>query len=129
MKKNDRSSVAVESESNCLSSQRQEVRVRLSSYKNANATDFAYYTRVVREAPARAVDMLLYKDMLRHEIDMREIEKQMPAAKAFYDAQKPELKARIDGRLESIHPYYRNRAFVHEVLREINRISRRASTA
>jgi hypothetical protein len=105
-----------------------EVQKRLDAYKGANQTDVAYYTRVVKEAPQRAVDMLLYKDMQRHEADMRMIEKQMPAAKEFYDAQSAEVKARIDGRLQNVQPYYKEKAFVNEVLREMNRANRQMLT-
>ena len=75
-----------------------EIQKRLEAYKAANASDAAYFARVVKEAPERAVDMLLYKDMQRHESEMRLVEKQLPGAKAFYDEQSPEVRARIDQR-------------------------------
>ena len=84
---------------------------------------------VVGEAPGRAVDMLLYKDMQRHESAMRLVERQIPQAKAFYDAQSPEVQARIDQRLEEVQPYYKEKAFVGEVLREMNRKNRQILTA
>jgi Zn-dependent M32 family carboxypeptidase len=83
----------------------------------------------VHEATERARDMLLYKDMQRHESEMRLIEKQMPQAKAFYDAQSPEVKARIDQRIDGTQPYYRDKAFVGEVLREMNRKNRQILTS
>jgi Zn-dependent M32 family carboxypeptidase len=73
--------------------------------------------------------MLLHKDMQRHESEMRLVEKQMPQAKAFYDAQTPEVQARIDGRLEGVEPYYKDKAFVGEVLREMNRKNRQILTS
>lgn len=106
-----------------------EIQKRLDAYKAANANDVAYYSRVVQEAPERARDMLLYKDMQRHESDMRLVEKQMPQAKAFYEAQPPEVKARIDQRLEGTQPYYHDKAFVGEVLREMNRKNRQILTS
>ena len=106
-----------------------EIQKRLDAYKLANASDAAYFSRVVKEAPDRAVDMLLYKDMQRHESEMRLVEKQLPQAKAFYDAQTPEVKARIDERLEGTKPYYQDKAFVGEVLREMNRKNRQMLTA
>lgn len=106
-----------------------EVQKRLDAYKAANANDVEYYTRVVKEAPERARDMLLYKDMQRHESDMRLVEKQLPQAKTFYDAQSPEVQARIDQRLEGVQPYYKNKAFVGEVLREMNRKNRQILTS
>ncbi len=106
-----------------------EVQRRLDAYKAANSGDVDYYTRVVKEAPERARDMLLYKDMQRHEADMRLIEKQLPQAKAFYDAQSPEVKSRIDQRLDGVQPYYQDKAFVGEVLREMNRKNRQILSA
>ena len=106
-----------------------EIQKRLDAYKVANASDAAYFTRVLKEAPDRAVDMLLYKDMQRHESEMRLVEKQLPQAKAFYDAQTPEVKARIDERLEGTKPYYQDKVLVGEVLREMNRKNRQMLTA
>ncbi len=106
-----------------------EVQKRLDAYKAANANDVEYYSRVVKEAPDRAMHMLLYKDMQRHEADMRLVEKQLPQAKAFYDAQTPDVKARIDGQLKSVQPYYKDKAFVGEVLREMNRKNRQILTS
>ena len=59
---------------------------------------------------------------------MRLVEKQLPQAKAFYDAQAPEVQARIDQRIEGTNPYYRDKAFVGEVLREMNRKNRQLLT-
>ena len=73
--------------------------------------------------------MLLYKDMQRHESEMRLVEKQLPQAKAFYDAQTPEVQARIDQRLEGTQPFYKDKAFVGEVLREMNRKNRQILTS
>ena len=97
---------------------------RLTAYKEANPNDVAYFKRVVNEAPGRAVDMLLLKDMQRHETDMRLIQRQIPQAKAFYDAQSQEVRSRIDQRLNEVHPYYKDKAFVSEVLREMQRHNR-----
>ena len=63
----------------------------------------------VSEAPGRAVDLLLYKDMQRHESDMRLAEKQLPQTKAFHEAQPAEVKARIDERIEGTNPTTRTR--------------------
>ncbi|MCB1104581.1 MAG: hypothetical protein H7A44_08450 [Opitutaceae bacterium] len=105
-----------------------EVQKRLDAYKEANQNDVTYYTRVVSEAPERARDMLLYKDMQRHEADMRLVEKQLPQAKAFYEAQPQEVQTRIDSQLKDVKPYYKDKAFVGEVLREMNRKNRQTLT-
>jgi len=106
-----------------------EVQKRLDAYKAANENDVGYYTRVVKEAPERARDMLLYKDMQRHEGEMRLIEKQLPQAREFYNAQNPEVKERIDAQLQNVQPYYKDKAFVGEVLREMNRKNRQILTS
>jgi hypothetical protein len=106
-----------------------EVERRLNAYKEANPNDVAYFRRVVREAPDRAADMLLLKDMQRHESEMRLVEKQIPQAKAFYEAQSEDVRARIDNRLEEVSPYYRDKALVSEVLREMNRQNRQVLTS
>jgi hypothetical protein len=105
-----------------------EIQKRLDAYKAANPSDVAYFTRVVREAPERATDMLLYKDMQRHDSEMRLVEKQLPQAKEFYAEQTPEVRARIDKALEGTNPYYKDKAFVGEVLREMNRKNRQILT-
>jgi len=128
-KPNETASLSPDKESPLQFRNNAEVQKRLDAYKNANSSDVAYYTRVVSEAPGRAVDMLLHKDMQRHESEMRLVEKQMPQAKAFYDAQTPEVQARIDGRLEGVQPYYKDKAFVGEVLREMNRKNRQILTS
>lgn len=105
-----------------------DIQKRLDSYKSANASEVAYYRRVIKEAPDRAVDMLLYKDMQRHEADMRLVAKQLPQAQEFYDKQAPEVKKRIDQRLTEVNPYYKDKAFVGEVLREMGRQNRMTLT-
>lgn len=102
-----------------------EVKKRIEEYKAANPSDLTYYTRLVREYPERAIDTLIYKDVQKHENDMRLIQKQLPQAKAFYDAQTAEARARIDRALEGVQPYYKDKAFVSAVLREKDRQARR----
>lgn len=102
-----------------------EVKKRIDEYKAANPDDVTYYTRLVKEHPERAIDALFYKDMQRHENEMRLINKQLPQAKAFYNAQAPEAKARIDADLQGVEPFYRDKAFVSAALREKDRQTRR----
>lgn len=102
-----------------------EVKKRIDEYKAANPDDVTYYTRLVKEHPERAIDAMFYKDMQRHENEMRLINKQLPQAKAFYNAQAPEAKARIDADLQGVEPFYRDKAFVSAALREKDRQTRR----
>lgn len=102
-----------------------EVKQRIDDYKAANPNDVLYYTRLVKEYPERAIDALFYKDLQRHENEMRLVNKQLPQARAFYDAQTPEAKARIDADLQDVSPYYRDKAFVSAALREKDRQARK----
>lgn len=105
-----------------------EVKKKIETHKKANPDDVTYYTRLVRENPDRAIDTLIYRDVQKHENEMRLIQKQLPQAKAFYDAQTPDAKARIDRDLEGVNPYNKDKAFVTAALREKDRQTRREFT-
>jgi len=81
-----------------------EVKAKIEAHKQANPNDASYYERLVKEHPQRAIDTLVYRDVQKHESEMRLISRQLPQAKAFYDAQSPEAKARIDRDLEGVSP-------------------------
>lgn len=102
-----------------------EVKKKIEAHKKANPDDVLYYSRLVREYPERAIETFLYRDQQKHESEMRLIEKQLPQARAFYSAQAPEAKARIDRDLEGVSPYIKDKAFVNAALREKDRQSRR----
>ena len=102
-----------------------EVKKKIEAHKKANPDDVTYYTRLVREHPERAIETFLYRDQQKHESEMRLIEKQLPQARAFYNAQTPETKARIDRDLEGVSPYIKDKAFVNAALREKDRQARR----
>ena len=105
-----------------------EVKAKIEAHKKANPDDVTYYTRLVRENPDRAIDTLIYRDVQKHENEMRLIQKQLPQAKAFYDAQTPDARARIDQDIEHVHPYNKDKAFVNAALREKDRQARRKFT-
>lgn len=75
--------------------------------------------------PERAIETFLYKDLQKHENEMKLIAKQLPQARTFYDAQSPEARARIDRDMEGVQPYYQDKAFVTAALREKDRQTRR----
>ena len=102
-----------------------EIKKRIEAHKKANPDDVAYYTRLVKEYPERAIETFIYKDMQKHENEMKLIAKQLPQAKAFYDAQTPDSRARIDRDMEGVQPYLHDKAFVAAALREKDRQSRR----
>lgn len=102
-----------------------EVKRRIETHKKANPEDVVFYTRLVTEAPERAIETFLYRDMLKHESEMKLIAKQLPQAKAFYEAQSAEAKARIDRATQDVSPYNHDKAFVAAALREKDRQARR----
>lgn len=105
-----------------------EVKAKIEAHKKANPDDVTYYTRLVRENPERAIETLIYRDVQKYENEMRLIQKQLPQAKAFYDAQTPDAKARIDQDIDHVHPYNKDKAFVNAALREKDRQTRREFT-
>lgn len=104
-----------------------DIQRRLAAYKDAKPLDVAYYTRVAREAPARAVDMLLFKDMRRDEDGMQLIEEAMPEFTNIYSILDERARARIDERVRQSGPYQKAKIFATEVLREVGRTMRRTS--
>jgi len=102
-----------------------EVKKKIEAHKKANPDDVTYYTRLVRENPERAIETFLYRDQQKHENEMRLITKQLPQARAFYNTQTADAKARIDRDIEGIDPYFKDKAFVNAALREKDRQTRR----
>jgi hypothetical protein len=102
-----------------------EVKKKIEAHKKANPDDVTYYTRLVKENPERAIETFLYRDQQKHESEMRLIQKQLPQARAFYNEQTTEAKARIDRDLEGVNPYFKDKAFVNAALREKDRQTRR----
>ena len=102
-----------------------EVKKKIEAHKKAKPDDVVYYTRLVKENPERAIETFLYRDQQKHENEMRLIQKQLPQAQAFYNAQTAEAKARIDRDLEGVNPYFKDKAFVNAALREKDRQTRR----
>ncbi len=102
-----------------------EVKKKIEAHKKANPDDVTYYTRLVRQNPERAIETFLYRDQQKHENEMRLITKQLPQARAFYNTQTADAKARIDRDIEGIDPYFKDKAFVNAALREKDRQTRR----
>lgn len=103
-----------------------ETDKKIDSHMAANPRDVSFYSDVVKNHPERAVRMLCHKDQQKYEQDMRLVMKQLPGARDFYEKQPPEVKQRIDNNLTGVNPYYHDKAFVGEVLREMDRQNRRA---
>ena len=103
----------------------EDVEKRLNPYIEANKEAMERYTKLVKENPERAIETFLYRDQQKHESEMRLIEKQLPQARTFYNAQTADAKARIDRDLEGVNPYFKDKAFVNAALREKDRQTRR----
>lgn len=106
-----------------------EIQQKIQEHKAANPENAAYYARLVKEHPDRAIDTLVLRDVQKHENEMRLIVKQLPQAEAFYQSQTPEARARIDAAIKDVNPYYKDKAFVNECLRESGRQTRRQFTS
>lgn len=102
---------------------------KIDAHIAARPRDFEYYTKLVKTDPDRAVRLIIWKDQKKYESDMKVVLKQLPGAREFYDKQAPEIKLRIDHKLEGVNPYFHDKAFVGEVLREMDRQNRQALAA
>jgi hypothetical protein len=100
-----------------------EVERRLAEYKTANSRSVEYFTRLVREAPDRAVNFHFLDKMQQHEADTREAMRQMPNAKSIYHKMTPASKERVDKVLADVNPYNHAKRFVAAVRKEMNRVS------
>lgn len=105
------------------------INKKIDAHIAAFPKDFAYYTKLVKENPDRAVRKLVQKDQQRFESEMKLVTRQMPGAKEFYEKQPAEVRERIDRALKDVNPYFHDKAFVGEVLREMGRQDRKALTA
>lgn len=99
----------------------------IENYKAAQPKKVEYYTRLVAEYPDRAISSLLLKDAELYKSRTGYLANQLPQARAFYDAQAPEARARIDRQLANVKPFYRDKEFVDAVLFEIGRKGIRTS--
>jgi hypothetical protein len=99
-----------------------EIDRRLEGFMQANSKMTEYYTNLVKENPDRAVRAFMLGKMFKHEAQLRVTERQAPQAKEWLDQQEPGLKQRIMDRLQSINPFYREKALVREIAREKTRI-------
>jgi len=104
------------------------INKKIDAHIAAFPKDFAYYTKLVKENPERAVRKLIQKDQTKFESDMKLVAKQMPAAKEWLEQQPVEVRQRIDRALEGVNPYLHDKAFVGEVLREMGTQNRKALT-
>lgn len=101
----------------------------IEDFRTAHPTKEEYYGRLVKENPQRAVRALLLKDAEYYKLRVTYLTNQLPSARAFYDAQTPETRARIDRQLANSKPFYRDTDFVEAVIRESGRQGIKAAAA
>lgn len=97
-----------------------EVDARLTQFMEANSKNTEYYRNLVKENPERAVRSLMLNRMFKHEDRMRLVEKQMPLVKEWVE-QTPGMMERIMQRIQKVNPFYKERAFVSEAMRQQSR--------
>lgn len=127
--KNQPASAEVPADDSASYTNNPAVDAKIDAHIAARPRDFDYYSSLVKENPDRAVRLLIWKDQKKYEADMKIVMKQLPGAREFYDRQAPEIKARIDEKLKGVNPYFQDKAFVGEVLREMDRQNRQSLAA
>lgn len=98
-----------------------EVDARLTAFMEANSKQTEYYRQLVQQQPDRAVRSLMLNRMFKHEDQMRLVERQMPMVKQWVE-QTPGMLESISARIAKINPFYREKAFVREAMRQKARI-------
>ena len=108
-----------------------EIDRRLDGFMQANTKLTEYYTNLVKDNPDRAVRAFMLTKMFKHEAELRVATRQIPQAKEWLDQQSPEVKQRINERLEKVSPIYREKAAVRIIGQEKAKLdfSPRLSTA
>ena len=95
-----------------------EIDRRLDGFLQANPKLTEYYTNLVKEHPERAVRAFMLTKMFKHEAELRVVTRQIPQAREWLDQQSPEIKQRINERLEKVSPIYREKAAVRIIGQE-----------
>lgn len=105
-----------------------EVDARLTQFMEANHRSTEYYRELVRENPERAVRAIMLGRMFKHEDQMRLVEKRLPLVQQWVD-QTPGMMEKITERIKDVNPFYRQKAFVAEAMRQKSRLDFRPPTA
>lgn len=98
-----------------------ELDARLTVYMASNQRTTDYYATLVKENPERAVRSLMLPKMLKHEDQMRLVEKQMPAVEEWVK-QQPGMMEKIKERIKNVTPINQAKAFVGEAMKLKSRI-------
>jgi hypothetical protein len=98
-----------------------ELDARLTRFMEANPKTTDYYTQLVKDNPERAVRALMLGKMLKHEDQMRLVEKQMPKVREWVE-QTPGMLEKITERIKDVNPFYKEKAFVNEAMKIKSRL-------
>ncbi len=93
-----------------------EVDKRLTEFMAVNERSTDYYRKLVNEDPEWAVRSLMLPRMLKHEREMKLVERQMPQVKQWVE-KTPGMLERILEKIQNVNPFYREKAFVNEAKR------------
>jgi hypothetical protein len=99
------------------------INARLDDYITRSPADFDRYTTLVKEDPAYAVRSLMLKDMMKFEDEMRLVTTQLPQAKKFLESLSKEEQAKIQAKVDSVDPMFRDHRLVKEIRAHMGRES------
>lgn len=92
-----------------------DINTRLDDYIAKSPADFERYTNLVKDDPAYAVRSLMLKDMTRFEDRAGLVAKLVPEAKKFLESLPPEEQEKIQAKVDSVDPMFRDSRLVREV--------------
>ena len=97
------------------------IEKNIADFKAAHPSQVEYFTGLVKNDPARAVNYYFYRQWQKHESDTRVAERQLPQAKATFDRMTSESQERVNERMKSVNDYNHTKEFVASVRSEMNR--------
>lgn len=98
-----------------------EINERLNQFIEANPQLAERDQRLVREDPEWAARTLTLHRMFRHEDQMRLVERRKPMVEEWVK-ETPGMMERIMQRVQKVNPFYREKAFVNEAMRQHSRM-------
>jgi hypothetical protein len=97
------------------------IEKEIADYKAAYPKAVEYFTKLVKENPARAINFHFREKQKQHAMDTKRAMRQMPQAQALYERMSPASKELVDQRMENVPKYSEAKRFVWAVRREMNR--------
>lgn len=104
------------------------INARLDDFISRSPADFERYTKLVKEDPDYAVRSLMLKDMLKFEDEMRLVTTQLPQARKLLEGLSKDEKAKIQTKIDSVDPMFREHRLVKEIRAHMGRESFKENT-